>query len=106
MPHVNDYTTIVRLEKDGDNLYYIAEHPEIEGGFSDGETVQEALENLQEVTSMILEHLDQHNLPIPEPRPLISTKIIRVASRSLRETLEELEPNLEIMPLIPHRALA
>ena len=63
------YTTIVQLASAPEGLYYIARHPEIENCFSDGQTVEEALANLQEVTRMTLEHLQEHHLPIPNPQP-------------------------------------
>lgn len=59
------YSTVVRLVNDQNGTYFLAEHPELEGCFSDGETIKEALANLQEVTEMTLKHLREHNLPIP-----------------------------------------
>lgn len=64
------YSTIVRLTVDQDEMYYIAAHPEIEGCFSDGATVEEALTNLEEVTIIALEHLYEHKFAIPAPQPL------------------------------------
>ena len=65
------YSTIVRLNIDKtDGTYYVALHPELEGCFSDGETPEDALTNLEEVTRMLLDHLQEHQLPIPSPKPL------------------------------------
>lgn len=99
--NITQYSTHVRLEQDGDELYYIAEHPEIEGCFSDGETVAEALNNLEEVTTIILDHLREHNLPIPEPRSIITPKRIKITSRFFRDVLDDVQPHLEITPLVP-----
>jgi predicted RNase H-like HicB family nuclease len=56
------YSTVVRLIHDKVGTYYLASHPELEGCFSDGHTIQEALENLEEVTQMLLEHLQEYKL--------------------------------------------
>ena len=66
---IPQYTTIVQLAIAPDGLYYIAKHPELENCFSDGQTVEEALENLEQVTRMTLEHLQEYHLPIPHPKP-------------------------------------
>ena len=98
---IHKYTTYLRLEQDGDDLYYVAEHREIEGCFSTGETAEEALQNLSEVTTMILEHLRQHNLPVPEPQAILVPAEITVSPRSLRDVLADIQPRLEIMSLVP-----
>ena len=67
------YSTITQLVKDGDDLYYVACHPEIENCIADGTTAEEARKNLAEVTEMILEHLREHHLPIPSPAPIIQS---------------------------------
>ncbi|MBI4671519.1 MAG: type II toxin-antitoxin system HicB family antitoxin [Chloroflexi bacterium] len=68
-----EYTTIIKLVKEGDELYYLAYHPELKNCFSDGETAQAARENLRQVTEMTIEHLRRHNLPVPEPSPILET---------------------------------
>ncbi len=67
------YSTIVGLRVDQDGTYYLARHPEIDGCLSEGATPEEALSNLEEVTEMILSHLRENDLPIPDPQPLFST---------------------------------
>jgi predicted RNase H-like HicB family nuclease len=66
--NISQYSTVVRFVNDQDGAYYLVEHPELEGCFSDGETIEEALANLHEVTTMTLKHLREHNLPVPLPR--------------------------------------
>lgn len=46
---------------------YIAVNPEIEGCFAEGETPDEAAENLSLFRADLFEHLIGHDLPIPDP---------------------------------------
>ena len=65
------YQTIVTLEETTTGgTCYLASHPELPGCVSQGDTPQEAVENLKEATLMVIEHLIAHNLPVPDPRPL------------------------------------
>ena len=94
------YSTIVRLNIDKDGTYYVAAHPELEGCFSDGETVEEALINLEEVTQMLLEHLREHKLPIPSPKPLFVNPqdLDQRRALSIEDTRVE-APKLETYPV-------
>lgn len=65
------YSTIIQLVSEQGQTYYLAEHPELEGCMSEGETPEEASANLQEVTAMLIEHLRENNLPIPRPQPIM-----------------------------------
>lgn len=69
---VMGYSTIVSLQSNEDGMYYVARHPEIEECLSEGATPEEALTNLEEVTGMILAHLREHSLPVPQPRGLFA----------------------------------
>ncbi len=62
------YLTITQLEQgtEGETCY-VAKHPEILGCMSQGATPEEAEANLVEVTQMIIEHMLEHNLPVPDP---------------------------------------
>ena len=65
------YATLVLYEpEDNGSPDYLAVHPEIEGCFAQGETPAEAIENLVEVTELILMHLRESGLPIPAPNGL------------------------------------
>ena len=65
------YQTIVKLdETTGGEPIYIAFHPELPQGLSQGETPEEARANLEEATQMVIEHFLEHNLPVPDPQPL------------------------------------
>lgn len=59
-----NYTTVVALDETG---AYLAWHPELVGCMSDGDTPGEAIANLSEAREMTLEHLRQHDLPVPPP---------------------------------------
>lgn len=93
------YATIVRLVNDQDGMYYLAQHPELDECYSDGETVEEALANLEEVTEMVLEHLREHNLPIPEPRPLFSAPEERGEKIRPVQDMNDDVPSIRVFPI-------
>jgi predicted RNase H-like HicB family nuclease len=65
------YVTIIRLGETFDGGYcYVAFHPELPSCMSQGETPEEAEENLGEATEMVIRHLFSNHLPIPEPASL------------------------------------
>lgn len=51
---------------DGEPIY-VALHPELNGCIAQGETMHEALENLNEMRVDYIQHLLEYNLPVPEP---------------------------------------
>jgi predicted RNase H-like HicB family nuclease len=62
------YTVVAFRDTTTDDDYiYVALNPEIEGCVAQGETMEEAQRNLDEVRIGIIEHLLEHNLPVPEP---------------------------------------
>ena len=53
---------------------YVVSCPELPGCYSQGDTVEEALENIKEAILLTLEDLMESKEPIPEPRQvLVST---------------------------------
>jgi predicted RNase H-like HicB family nuclease len=50
-----------------DEPIYLAMNPELDGCMAQGETMQEAQENLNEFRVDLIEHLLAHELPVPEP---------------------------------------
>jgi len=56
----------VLIEQDEDGVY-VAEVPSLPGCISQGETREEALENIREAIALYLESLEAHNEPIPPP---------------------------------------
>ena len=61
---------IVELLRDkttDDDYIYLARNPELEGCMVQGLTEEEALANLEQVRVEHIEHLLEHNLPVPLP---------------------------------------
>ena len=56
----------VLIEQDEDGVY-VAEVPSLPGCISQGETREEALENIREAIALYLESLEAHNEPVPPP---------------------------------------
>ena len=55
---------------------YVAEVPSLPGCISQGESREEALENIREAVELYLESLREHDEPIPPP---ISEEVVEVA---------------------------
>ena len=73
------YLTVIQFSECTDGSYaYLAYHPELYGCMSDGETPEEAEENLSEARAMVREHLREHGVPIPEPITIRSEKYQRI----------------------------
>lgn len=64
----------VLIEQDEDEVY-VAEVPALPGCVSQGETREEALNNIKEAIAAYLESLTDHDEPIPPP---ISEEIVEV----------------------------
>ena len=56
----------VLIEQDEDGVY-VAEVPALPGCISQGQTREEALENIREAIAVYLESLEAHNEPVPPP---------------------------------------
>ncbi|MDT5122451.1 MAG: hypothetical protein QOC96_1933 [Acidobacteriota bacterium] len=56
----------VLIEQDEDGVY-VAEVPSLPGCISQGETREQALENIKEAIAVYLESLEAHNEPVPPP---------------------------------------
>ena len=56
----------VLIEQDEDGVY-VAEVPTLPGCISQGETREEAVENIKEAIAAFLESLEAHDEPIPPP---------------------------------------
>ena len=65
------YRVLIEPDEDG----YVAEVPSLPGCISQGETRQEALENIREAIAGYLESLEAHGDPVPPP---ISEEIVEV----------------------------
>ena len=56
----------VLIEQDEDGVY-VAEVPSLPGCISQGQTREQALENIKEAIAAYLESLEAHNEPVPPP---------------------------------------
>ena len=65
----------VFIEQDEDGVF-VAEVPALPGYISQGNTRNEALQNIQEAITVYLESLKVHNEPIP---PSINEEVVEVA---------------------------
>lgn len=65
---MTEYVTIVQRQETTDGTYcYVAFHPELPNSLSQGNTPEEAEENLVEATELTINHLIANNLPVPIP---------------------------------------
>jgi predicted RNase H-like HicB family nuclease len=64
----------VLIEQDEDGLY-VAEVPSLPGCISQGETREQALENIKEAIAGYLESLEAHGEPVPPP---ITEEVVEV----------------------------
>lgn len=70
------YTTIVFRDRTTDDDYlYVAVNPELEGCLAQGETAQEAQDNLNAFRIDYIQHLLEHHLPVPEPKRIRTGRI-------------------------------
>jgi len=65
----------VHVEQDEDGIF-VAEVPALPGCLSDGQTREEALQNVREAIALYLESLEAHGDPIPPP---ITEELVEVA---------------------------
>ncbi len=74
-PNPPKYLTLVQLHTTTDETEcYVAIHPELPNCLGQGDTPEEAEQDLAEATALALEHLAEHGLPIPEPCYLAGDK--------------------------------
>ncbi len=66
------YRVLIEQDEDG---FFVAEVPALPGCVSQGETRQEALENIREAIAGYLESLEDHQEPVP---PSIHEEIVEV----------------------------
>ena len=59
---MNKHTFPIIVEKDEDG-FYVAVNPSLQGCYSQGKTIEEALRNVQEATELCLEELSDEDIP-------------------------------------------
>lgn len=78
------YTVELLRDKTTDGDYiYLAQNPELEGCMAQGLTEEEALANLDEVRIEHIEHLLEHNLPVPRPNRAIAISNAKVVEKEI-----------------------
>ncbi|MCA1594612.1 MAG: type II toxin-antitoxin system HicB family antitoxin [Acidobacteria bacterium] len=66
------YRVLIEPDEDG---VFVAEVPTLPGCISQGQTREQAVENIKEAIALYLESLTAHNEPIP---PLITEELVEV----------------------------
>jgi predicted RNase H-like HicB family nuclease len=73
------YDFKVLLEPDEEAGGYVVSCPALIGCFSQGDTIEEALENIREAILLCIEDMQAHGEPIPDPSPtLIGSVVVEV----------------------------
>jgi predicted RNase H-like HicB family nuclease len=76
------YSTIVVPDVTTENEpCFMAYHPELEGCMSHGNTPEEAVDNLREVTELYISMLEEKGLEIPSPQGIEVTWNVIISSR-------------------------
>ena len=66
----------VFLERDEDYGGYVVRCPSIQGCYSQGKTVEEALANIREAIELCLEDLESRGEPLPEPHNVLIGSVL------------------------------
>jgi len=90
------YTTKISKDKtvDGGQVF-LASHPELIGCMAQGETVEEAVKNLKEVTYEYVLSLLEDHVPIPLPSSRLT--ITRSAHSTIERTITANRPFIDIL---------
>ncbi len=70
----------VFLDKDPDGGYVVT-CPSFQGCYSQGETIEEALENIKEAIELCIEELEKRGDPIPESGTTVVGSVVIVHER-------------------------
>ena len=66
----------VLLEPDPEYGGYVVVCPSLQGCYSQGKTVEEALENIREAIALCLEDLEANGEPVPDPSKVLIGSVI------------------------------
>jgi len=66
----------VLLERDVDYGGYVVRCPSIQGCYSQGKTVEEALANIREAIELCLEDMESRGEPLPEPNNVLIGSVL------------------------------
>ena len=66
----------VLLEPDEEYGGYVVICPSLQGCYSQGKTVEEAMENIREAIALCLEDLEANGEPVPDPSKVLIGSVI------------------------------
>jgi predicted RNase H-like HicB family nuclease len=66
----------VFLEREEDYGGYVVRCPSIQGCYSQGKTVEEALTNIREAIELCLEDMESRGEPLPEPNNVLIGSVL------------------------------
>ena len=76
---MNVYDFKVLVEPDEETGGFVVTCSSLPGCYSEGETIEEALENIKEAIVLCLEDMQEQNTPIPDPsKTLVGSVVITV----------------------------
>jgi predicted RNase H-like HicB family nuclease len=73
------YTFEIVVEKETDDVGYLAYSPTLPGCFSNGKTIEEAKRNIREAIQQHLQSLLAHHQPVPQNEKLVHVEELTVA---------------------------
>ena len=71
------FQVIVEQDEAG---YYVAECPALKACYSQGDTYEEAMDNIKDVIAMCLEELKSNGQPVPASPEIISVRRVEVSA--------------------------
>ena len=69
------YTAIIKKMSNG---WYFAQCEQVPGAMTQGETIEDAVENLKEAISLVLEAEREHGIICPEDETIIHRELVTV----------------------------
>ena len=88
MRNLNEYPFEIQHLTDEDGGGYLITYPDFNDCISDGETIEEAIENGKEALTAVIATLEEMNLPVPEPKSGgFSGKFVQRIPKSLHARL-------------------
>jgi predicted RNase H-like HicB family nuclease len=103
------YLSFVFLDRaNASEPIYVALNPDLDGCVAIGQTVPEALANLDEVRLAYVEHLLEHHLPVPEPslishrlhKPIGERAVQPRRTKALKEVLHLAIPDQPVLEIL------
>ncbi len=71
-----DYYNFKVLIEADESGGYVVECPQLQGCYTQGDTIEEALANIKEVIEMCLEELAERNEDMPQTRNVFTTDVV------------------------------